>query len=578
MIKLKNKTLNRILKYLLKYKYYIIAAIVSSLICNILIIIAPLYTGRAIDYIISDSNVDFSAVLKIIILLAIFYFISSFFQWMLSIITNIIANATVRSIRQEAFDKINLLPLKFYDNNPHGDIISRLINDIDAISEGLILGITQLFSGIVIIAGSFFFMFKLSTIITFVVIIITPLSFLIASFVAKMSNKMFKEQSKILGELNGYIEEIIGNQKVVKAFSYEDASQEKFNEINQRLYGFGQKAQFYSSLTNPLARFINHISYISAGIIGGILAIGKRLSIGNISSFLIYSTQFSKPINEITSIATQFQSALASAERIFAILDEEEEILESNNKTLKECRGHVIFKNIYFSYEKTKPFIQNFNADIAPGKLIAIVGPTGSGKTTLVNLLMRFYEVNSGEIYIDNINIKDITKDNLRRSFGMVLQESWLFSGTIKDNIAYGKPDATLSEIEAAARESYAHDFIRMLPNGYDTIITEDGGNLSQGQKQLLTIARVMLTNPSMLILDEATSSIDTLTEARIQKAFRILMEGRTSFVIAHRLSTIREADLILVLKDGQIIEQGDHGELLSKKGFYYKLYHSQHQ
>lgn len=575
---LKNNTLLRILKYVRKYKGYLASVIFFSFVCNILLIIAPFYTGKAIDNIVSKGNVNFGAILKVVVLLAVIYAISAIFQWLLSVFTSIISNRTVRDIRQQAFDKINTLSLKYYDTHPHGDIISRLTNDIDSVSEGLLQGITQLFSGVITLVGSFVFMVKLSPIITLVVVIITPLCFLISSFIAKRSRKMFREQSKTLGELNGYIEEIIGNQKIVKAFNYEERSQQNFEEINARLYECGQMAQFYSSLTNPATRFVNNTAYVLSGIIGALLSIAGGLSIGKISSFLIYSTQFSKPINDITSIATQLQAAIASAERIFNILDEASESFESNKvPELPEVSGHVSFNNVYFSYKKDAPLIEDLNMEIKSGSTVAIVGPTGAGKTTLVNLLMRFYELNSGSISIDGINIHEVTKDSLRRSFGMVLQESWLFAGTIKENIAYGKPDASMEEIINAAKASHAHSFIKRLPQGYATLIAEEGGNLSQGQRQLLTIARVMLMDPSMLILDEATSSIDTLTEARIQKAFLTLMKGRTSFVIAHRLSTIRDADLILVMKNGHIIEQGNHEELLKEEGFYARLYNSQY-
>jgi ABC-type multidrug transport system fused ATPase/permease subunit len=575
---LKNATLLRMFKYIKPYRKYLFAIIICAIISNVLIIISPLYTGKAIDFIIAEGKVDFPSILNIIIILSVIYFLSALFQWMLSIFTNKLSNYAVRDIRHDAFYKVTALPLKYYDdsNNTHGDIINRLTNDIDFISEGLIQGLTQLFSGVITIIGALIFMFKLSTSITIVVLLITPLCFFISSFIARNSNKMFKEQSKTLGELNGYIEEIIGGHSVVKAFSYEKRSQYRFKEINQRLYKCGQKSQFYSSLTNPSTRFVNNITYILVGIIGGMAAIGGKLSIGNISSFLMYSTHFSKPINEITSMATQLQSAIASAERVFDILDETSEEEDIHKPNLNITEGNVVFDRVYFSYNKDKPLIENFKLDAKSGDTIAIVGPTGAGKTTLVNLLMRFYDVDSGSILIDGTDIQSVNKESLRHLFGMVLQESWLFSGTIRDNIAYGKVNATDSEIIKAAKSAHAHSFIKRLPNGYDTFITEDGGNLSQGQKQLLTIARVMLINPPMLILDEATSSIDTLTEARIQKAFSSLMKGKTSFIIAHRLSTIREADLILVMNNGHIIEKGTHTELIDKNGFYANLLKSQ--
>ncbi|GFP75066.1 ABC transporter ATP-binding protein [Clostridium fungisolvens] len=575
---MKNGTIIRILRYVKKYRIQLILVIVFALTSNILSIVAPFFTGKAIDYMVKKGQVNFSAILKIVAFLSIIYGLSAVLQWFLSIFTNVISNRTVKDIRDELFEKLNTMPLKYYDSKANGDIISRFTNDIDAISEGLLQGITQLFSGIITFVGSLIFMLDLSPVITLVVVVITPLCFLLSSFIAKNSKKMFKEQSKTLGELNGYIEEIIGNQKIVKAFNYEERSEEAFKEINGRLYECGRRAQFFSSLTNPGTRYINNITYILSGIIGAIVSVAGGLSIGKISSFLIYSNQFAKPINDITSIATQLQSAIASAERVFAILDEQGEPSEQNKQSRNEAvEGKVEFENVSFSYKKDRPLIEGLTMNINPGSTVAIVGPTGAGKTTLVNLLMRFYEIDKGKILIDGHDIKEVTKESVRSSFGMVLQESWLFAGTIRENIAYGKADATDEAIVNASKAAYAHSFIKRLPEGYDTLITEDGANLSQGQRQLLTIARVMLMNPSMLILDEATSSIDTLTEARIQKAFLSLMKGRTSFVIAHRLSTIREADLILVMNNGKIIEQGNHDELLMKNGFYAKLYNSQY-
>jgi ABC-type multidrug transport system fused ATPase/permease subunit len=575
---LKNKTLFRLLGYVKKYRIHLVLVIIFAITSNILTIIAPFFTGKAIDFMVKKGQVNFPQILKVVAFLAVIYGLSAILQWFLSIFTNVISNRTVRDIREELFEKLNTLPLKYYDGKAHGDTISRFTNDIDAISEGLLQGITQLFSGVVTFLGSLIFMIILSPVITLVVVVMTPLCFLLSSFIAKNSKKMFREQSKTLGELNGYIEEIIGNQKIVKAFNYEERSQESFKEINERLYECGQKAQFYSSLTNPGTRYINNLTYILSGIIGAMVSVAGGLSIGKISSFLIYSNQFAKPINDITSIATQLQSAMASAERVFAVLDGESEASEETKDNIEhDGAGAVRFENVSFSYKKEKPLIEGLTMDIKPGSTVAIVGPTGAGKTTLVNLLMRFYEINDGRIFIDEKDTKDSTRESVRSSFGMVLQESWLFAGTIRDNIAYGRRDATEEEIIKASKAAYAHSFIKRLQNGYDTMITEDGGNLSQGQRQLLTIARVMLMNPSMLILDEATSSIDTLTEVRIQKAFLTLMKGKTSFVIAHRLSTIREADLILVMNNGKIIEQGNHEQLLEAKGFYANLYNSQY-
>lgn len=567
--------LGRILKYINKYKFILVLVIVSAALSSLLSMAGPLLVGLGVDYIIDTSNVNFKGILYIISILVFVYIGSSLFQWLMGIFINIISNKTAMDLRNDAFDRISTLPLKYFDSHAHGDIISRLTNDIDAVNEGLLQGITQLFSGVVGIVGSFAFMLYLSPSITLVVLIITPISFLIASFVTKMSYKMFREQSETLGELNGYIEEIIGNQKIVKAFSYELETQQKFKQINRKLYFCGRDAQFYSSLTNPSTRFVNNISYIAVGVIGGLLAIANKLSVGMIASFLSYATQFAKPINEITGIVWQIQAALAAAERIFAVIDENPE-LQDGTIVLKDCKGFVECDNVSFSYRTNVPLITNLNFSVKPGDTIAIVGPTGAGKTTIINLLMRFYDVDSGQIKVDNINIKNIKRDSLRNSFGMVLQETWLFLGTVKQNIGYGKENATDDEIINAAKASHAHSFIKRLPNGYDTIIEENGGNLSQGQKQLLTIARAMLAAPPMLILDEATSSIDTRTELKIQKAFLSIMKGRTSFVIAHRLSTIKGADLILVMDRGKIVEQGTHSELLSNKGLYYKLYNSQ--
>ena len=574
---MKNKTLSRLLKYMTKYKTNMILALIFALISNILIIIGPLLVGKGIDNIVSEGTVNFNHLFKVIVILGIVYVVSAIFLWLFSIIANIISFRTVQDIRKEAFDKISTFPLKYFDDNLRGDVISKLTNDIDAISDGLFQGITQFYPGIVVITGSLIIMLMLNVKITLVILIMTVPCFFITSFITNRSNNMFKEQQKTLGELNGYTEEIIGNQKIVKAFSYEQPSQKIFQEINGRLYICGRLAQLYSSLTNPSIRYINNISYILVGVVGGISAAAGHLSIGVISSFLTYSTQFSQPINNMTSVATQFQAALASAERVFAILDGKSESQEKQNTpTLKAGSGRISFNNVSFSYKKDVPLIKDFNFDVKPGNTVAIVGPTGAGKTTMVNLLMRFYEINGGAIFVDGTNIKEVMRDSVRNSFGMVLQDTWLFSGTIRENIAYGMPDATLDEIETAAKAAHIHSFIKRLPMGYDTIITEAQGNFSQGQRQLLTIARVMLINPPMLILDEATSSIDTRTEMKIQKAFQSMMKGRTSFIIAHRLSTIREADVILVMNNGEIIESGNHKELVAKGGFYSKLYDSQ--
>lgn len=574
---MKNSTIKRIFSYVGKYKVHLIAVVICAILGNTLFILSPLLTGKAIDYIIGAGQVDFQGLIRIISSLLVIYIISSIFQWLMSVISNVAANNTIHDIRREAFNKLNTLPLRYFDSTPHGDMISRLTNDIEAISDGLFQGMTQIISAVVIIVGCFIFMLTISPIITLVVVLITPLCFFIASFIAKHSKRMYAAQTETVGELNGYVEEMIGNNKVVKAFGFEQNTLEHFKEINSRLYTVGQKAQWYSSLTNPTTRLVNNIAYVSVTMIGGFMALAGRLSVGNIASFLTYSNQFAKPINEITAITSQIQLAIASAERIFALLDQEpERSALKPEENLENCQGEVTFKDVKFSYSPEVPLIENFNLQVKKGQTVAIVGPTGAGKTTLVNLLMNFYQVNSGEIQIDGKNIYYIHRDKLRKSIGMVLQDSWLFSGTIAENIAYGKPGASREEIKEAAKASWAHSFIKRLPNGYDTLIDEEGSNLSQGQKQLLTIARAMIMDPPMLVLDEATSSIDTRTEINIQKAFHKMMEGRTSFVIAHRLSTIKEADVILVLKNGNIVEQGKHEELLKQKGFYHKLYYSQ--
>lgn len=570
-------TLSRMWNYIGKYKAKLLGVVICSLLGNALLIFGPLLTGVAIDKIVGKGNVDFNGLYRIIVVLLVIFIFSSLFQWLMSILSSIVANKTVYDIRKDAFARISVLPLKFFDQTPHGEVISKLTNDLDAISEGLFQGITQIMSAVVIIVGSLIFMFTISPLISLAVLFTTPLCILIASFIAKYSKKMFARQSQTVGELNGYVEEVIGNLKVVKAFGKEEKVFQEFKEINSRLYGWGQKAQWYSSMTNPTTRLINNVAYVLVALIGGLLAFGGRISVGRIASFLTYSNQFAKPINEITSLSSQIQSAFASAERVFALLDEKTEIpVREDGAELVSCEGKVEFSEVSFSYRPDISLITNLNLQVKKGEMVAIVGPTGSGKTTLVNLLMRFYDVDFGHIYIDDRNISEVTRESLRKSIGMVLQDSWLFVGTVAENIAYGKEGATREEVIAAAKEAKADYFIRHLPQGYDTMLDEDGRNLSQGQKQLLTIARVMIMNPAMLILDEATSSIDTRTELTIQKAFTKMMQGRTSFVIAHRLSTIREADTILVLKDGDVIEQGSHVELLDKKGFYFTLYHSQ--
>ena len=559
-----NKTLSKLNSYIAGNRKYLILVIISALLANIFMLVAPYISGRAIDFIKGENNVDFTMVAKIIGILFAVYVLNALFTWGMTVFTNALSNHSIEKMRKDAFGKISKLPLKFFDGHSHGDIISRLTNDIDAVSEGLLQGITQLFSGIVTVVGSLVLMFLLDWRITLCVIVITIICIFVSKAIATNSGKMFRLQAQTIGELNGYVSETVGNLKVVKAFGYEDKSSEVFGEINARLYDCGQKAQFYSSLVNPTTRYINNLA-----------ALAGHLSVGIISSFLIYATQFARPINDMTSILTQLQSAQAAAARIFALGEIEPETPDEDRPELEVKNGEVMFKDVDFSYNKDKELIKDLNIAAKPGQRVAIVGPTGAGKTTIVNLLMNFYGVDNGTIFVDGQAIDSVQRDSLRKNFGMVLQDTWLFAGTVKENIAYGKEGATDEEIINAAKAASAHGFIKRLPNGYDTMITEDGGNLSSGQKQLLTIARAMLSDPKILILDEATSNVDTMTEQRIQKAFLKMMEGRTSFIIAHRLSTIREADLILVMDKGRIIEQGTHNELLAKNGFYTKLYNS---
>ena len=574
---MKKSSTKRLLSYITVHNKLLIISLLTAIINVFFTLLNPILIGDAIDFIIGKDNVDFQGILKIIGILILSIILASLSQWIMTRCTNVITYKTVAALREDVFNKINKVPLKYIDSHSHGDIMSRIINDIDQISTGLLQGFSQLFTGIITILGTLGIMIAINFKIALVVVLMTPLSILVGGFIAKSSKAMFTEQSKIRGEITGYTQEMIGNQKLVKAFSYENNSEEKFQEINSRLYTSGVKSQFFSSLTNPCTRFVNGIVYATVGIISAISAINGNISIGKISSFLNYANQYTKPFNEISSVITELQSALASAERVFEVLDEEDEPLDKENAiNLKECNGNIEIKNVSFSYIPEVKLIENFNLSVKKGEKIAIVGPTGCGKTTLINLLMRFYNINSGEIFISGYNINDITRKSSRAMFGMVLQETWLYSGTIKENIAYGKPDATDEEIIEAAKMAHAHEFITRLPNGYDTKISGDGNNISQGQKQLLCIARIMLTKPPMLILDEATSSIDTRTEIFIQNAFNKMMEGRTSFIVAHRLSTIKEADLILVMNKGHIIEQGTHEELIEKKGFYANLYNSQ--
>ena len=573
----RKETLARVLRFAKPYRWYLLSALVSAVLSVSLTLYAPVLIGRGIDQIIAPGKVYFDNLLPILIELGIVAVLAALFQWLLTLCTNIVTYKTVRDLRSAAFEHMEELPLSNIDSRPHGDIISRIINDIDSVSDGLLQGFSQLFTGIITIAITLVYMLAINFKVGLVVVVITPLSLFVASFIAKHSFDMFRRQSAIKGQLSGCIEELVGNQKVVKAFSYEERAQQQFDRINHQLYDVGVKAQFYSSLTNPCTRFVNGVVYAAVAIVGALSCIAGGFSVGALSSFLTYANQYTKPFNEISGVITELQTAIASAKRVFDIIDEPvQQPDEPDAAHPTGCEGQIEIDRVSFSYEKSHPLIRDFHLQIKPGQRIALVGPTGCGKTTMINLLMRFYDVDAGEIRVDGQPIKKIVRDSLRSLYGMVLQDTWMFKGSVRDNIAYGKPDATDEEVVAAAKAAHAHSFIMRLPQGYDTVLAEDGGNISQGQKQLLCIARAMLTKPSMLILDEATSSIDTRTEIKIQQAFAQMMEGHTSFVVAHRLSTIREADCILVMKDGQIIEQGTHQQLLEKKGFYHQLYNSQ--
>lgn len=574
---MKKSVVRRVLKYIKPYKGLLALAILSAIISVSLTLYIPVLTGNAIDNIIDKGNVNFENVLQIIIYIAVGVAGVAIFQWTMTYFTNVISYKTVRDLRRDVFCKFNDVPLSYIDTHSHGDLISRVINDVDAVGDGLSQMFLQLFSGIVTILGTMVFMFIIDWRIALAVIILTPLSLFVAAFIGKMTHNRFARQQQLQGDISSYVEEYVGNQRIVKAFSYEDRAFENFEKYNQELYTVGFKAQFAGALANPSTRFVNATVYAAVGIFGAITAISGTLSVGQLSCFLTYANQYTKPFNEVTGVLTQLQTAIAAAGRVFDVLDAEDEPEDKPDSIkVENCKGNVKIENVNFSYVKDKPLITNFSLDVKSGSHIAIVGPTGCGKTTFINLLMRFYDTDSGKISVDGVDIKDMERDELRKLYGMVLQDSWLFCGTIMENLKYGNPNATDEEVIEAAKAAYAHSFIRRMPDGYDTMISEGGGNLSQGQKQLLCIARAMLSNPTMLILDEATSSIDTLTEIRVQKAFAKIMQGRTSFVVAHRLSTIKESDVILVMRDGNIIEQGTHEELLAKGGFYKKLYESQ--
>lgn len=571
------KTINRVLQLIRPYTYLVVSILVLAAVTVAATLYSPILIGKGVDCMIEKGLVSFQDLKLILLQLAVVTAISAISQWVMSLLTNKMTYKIVDDIRRRVFAHMEILPLRYMDAHQPGDAISRISTDVDQFSDGLLMGFTQLFSGVMTILGTLGFMISIDGRITLIVVLITPLSFFVANFIAKRTFTMFRLQSETRAEMTSLVEEMVGNQKVVKAFAYEKEAEEQFDDINQRLQSCSLKATFFSSITNPSTRFVNGLVYTGVGIFGAFSAIQGRITVGQLSSFLNYANQYTKPFNEISGVVTELQNALACAGRIFHFLDEEP-VPENaaDAKTLDQVEGRVRFEDVSFSYTSEVPLIEHINLEVKPGQRVAIVGPTGCGKTTVINLLMRFYDVNKGKITLDGVPIQDLTWESLRSSYGMVLQETWLKAGTIRDNISYGKPDATREEVIEAAKQAHAHSFIKRLPKGYDTVMGEDGGSLSQGQKQLLCIARLMLLKPPVLILDEATSSIDTMTEIRIQKAFQKLVEGRTSFVVAHRLSTIKESDVILVMKDGHILETGKHEELLEKKGFYAQLYQSQ--
>lgn len=571
------ETLKKVFYRLGRYRIILVFTILLSVITVALTLYIPKLTGKAVDCIAAKGQVDFGGVIEILWQIGICILITALAQWLMNICNNKMTYQIVQDIRNDAFQKIEILPLKYIDSHSYGEVVSRVIADVDQFADGLLMGFTQLFTGAATIVGTFCFMLSVNIKITFVVVLITPISFLVAGFIAKRTYTMFKLQSETRGEQTGLIEEMIGSQKIVQAFGQTEHVMERFDEVNVRFRDYSLKAVFFSSITNPATRFVNSLVYTGVGVTGAIGVINGSLSVGQLTSFLSYANQYTKPFNEISGVVTELQNAIACAKRIFDLIEEDAQVPETENAVrLNRVKGNIKLSDVSFSYVPERKLIEHFNLDVKPGQRIAIVGPTGCGKTTLINLLMRFYDVTGGSIQVEGVDIREMTRHSLRAGYGMVLQETWLKTGTIRDNIIMGKPDATEEQITAAAKASHAHSFIKRLPKGYDTWITEDGGNLSQGQKQLLCITRLMLVRPPMLILDEATSSIDTRTEIRIQKAFARLMEGRTSFIVAHRLSTIREADVILVMKDGQVIEQGSHEELLLQGGFYQNLFQSQ--
>ena len=568
--------MKRLMAYVKPYRMLLVGALLCAIVYVVMSLLSPVLIGQAVDGIIGPGNVDFAQIGRVALELAVVLLAGGFFQWLMTLFTNKVCYRTVKDLRTQVFSRIQHVPLKFIDQNAHGNIINRIVNDVDSVSDGLLQGFTQLFTGVITILGTLGFMVSINPWIALVVVALTPVSLIIATLIARGTHKTFMKQSQIQGELGGHVEEMLGGQKVVKLFGHERASEAKLEEINQRLYTWGYKAQIYPAFTNPLTRFVNGLVYAAVGVAGALTAVQGRLTIGQLSCFLSYANQYTKPFNEVTGIMAQLQTAMAAARRLITLIDEPMEQEPQNPKHLPGGKTAIAFHDVSFHYLPERPLIEHFNLDVQPGQRIAIVGPTGCGKTTLINLLMRFYDVVDGSITVGGVDIRDVPRDELRGRFGMVLQETWLTQATVAENIGYGKPGATREEIIAAAKAAHADSFIRRLPEGYDTVITENGGNLSQGQKQLLCIARVMLMDPPMLILDEATSNIDTMTELRVQKAFAAMVKGRTSFVVAHRLSTIKESDRILVMNQGHVVETGTHEELLAKGGFYAKLYRSQ--
>ena len=580
---MKNKSiLKKVFSYIGKYKYVLFISLIFAVLSVALTLYVPVLVGHAIDFIVSKGNVDFNSIVKILIEILIIVAVTGILQWIMNVCNNRITFNVVRDMRNRAFKKIEVLPFSYLDSHSQGDTVSKVISDADQLADGLLMGFTQLFTGVATIIGTLIFMLSINVWITLVVVVLTPLSFLIARFIAKKTYSMFKLQSETRGEQTAFIDEMVSNQKVIEAYSHKKQNLVKFDEINERLRKYSLRATFYSSITNPATRFVNSIVYAAVALFGAILAvsengIGSGITVGVLASFLAYANQYTKPFNEISGVVTELQNAFACAGRLIELIEEEEVKQDtSDSKVLQNIKGNIVLENVAFGYTEDKPLITELSLNVKEGMRVAIVGPTGCGKTTLINLLMKFYDINNGSISVDDIDYDDIQVKSLRNGFGMVLQDTWLKNGTVLENICMGKPDATLEEAVEAAKKAHAHSFIKRLPNGYNTVIGSDGGNLSQGQKQLLCITRLMLVNPPMLILDEATSSIDTRTEIKIQKAFNTLMQNKTTFIVAHRLSTIQNADLILVMNNGSVVEMGTHNELLERKGFYHNLYNSQ--